>query len=161
MLRVWFGDRDGAIYNTSMYFNNRYSGKWLLEDFSKKIIRDVDQSEVLDENTISSPVLGNIHPEDLSGGVKTVILMKHFPGIYFNGSNCGNNCAKWILELGREQDCKMTLFHSMDFGDGTFDIRIMNNKRGLIAHNMSDMLDASARYLHPHGKRVYEENTID
>lgn len=148
MLRVWFGDRDGAIYNTSMYFNNRYEGKWLLEDFSRRIIEDVDLSTVIDEHTIKSPVLGNITPEEISGGVKTVILMKHFPGIYFNGSNCGNNCAKWILELGRSQNCSMTLFHSMDFGPEPFDIRIMN-KRGWIAHSMSDMLDASILYLHP------------
>lgn len=146
MLRVWFGDGKETIYNTSMYFNNRYEKKWLLEDFSKKIIKDIDNSEVVDFDTIKSPVLGNIHPEDLSGGVKTIILMKHFPGIYFNGSNCGNNCSKWILELGNEQNCCMTLYHTMDFGAGEFEIRVMN-KDGLIAHNMSEIIDASDKYL--------------
>lgn len=146
MVRVWFGDREGSIYNTSMYFNNRYEKKWLIEDFSRTVIHVVDQSEVVDENTIQSPVLGNIHPEDLSGGVKTLILMKHFPGIYFNGSNCGNNCAPWILKLGERQNCSMILYHTMDFGPGDFRVRVMN-RRGLVAHNMSEFLDASIEYL--------------
>lgn len=36
MLRVWFGDGKEAVYNISMYFNNRYEKKWLLEDFFEK-----------------------------------------------------------------------------------------------------------------------------
>lgn len=88
-------------------------------------------------------MLGNIHPEELSGGGKTLILMKHFSRTYFNGSNC----AKWILELGKEQDCCMTLYHTMDFGDGEFEIRVMNNKKELIVHNMSEVIDASDKYL--------------
>lgn len=146
MLRVWFGKKENSIYNTSMYFNNRYDGRWITEEFSREIIMDVDNSEVIDENTIKSPVLGNIHPEDLSGGVKTIILMKHFPGIYFNGSNCGDNCAKWLLKLGDMQNCSMVLYHTMDFGKEPFDIRIMN-KRGLHAYNMMDVIDASVTYL--------------
>ena len=146
MLRVWFGDRKNAIYNTSVFFKNRYENDWIIDDFAKELIRDVDRSEVIDANTISSPVLGNISPLQLSGGVKAVILMKHYPGYIFNASNCGDNCAKWILQLGDEQNFTINLFHVMDFGDGDFDIRILNDKK-LITHNMQEFLNAGAFYL--------------
>ena len=44
------------------------------------MIRDVDQSEVVGEQLIQSPVLGAIPPAQLSGGVKTLILIYKDPG---------------------------------------------------------------------------------
>ena len=151
MLRVWFGNKEGSIYNTSMFFDNRYERKWITEDFSKRLIKDIDQSDVIDADTIKSPVLGLISPEEISGGVKTVILMNHYSRIYFNGSNCGNNCARWILDIGKRKDCSMVLYHTMVFDADSFDIRIMNHKN-LIVHNMSEFMDASIQYLR--GKSV-------
>ena len=97
-------------------------------------------------NSIKSPVLGNISPLQLSGGVKALLLMKNFPGKIFNASNCGNNCAKWILALGEEQNYTINLYHVMDFGEGAFDIRVLNDKK-LIAHDMQEFLEAGNRYL--------------
>lgn len=146
MLRVWFGDKKNAIYNTSVYFKNRYKDDWILEEFSKSIIEDIDHSRVIDANSIQSPVLGNISPLQLSGGVKALILMKHYPGKIFNASNCGNNCAKWILFLGETQNFTINLLHIMNFGGGEFEIRILNDKK-LIVHNMQEFLDAGVKYL--------------
>jgi len=111
-----------------------------------EIIHTVDRSEVIDAQTIKSPVLGMIPPEKLSGGVKTLILMAHYPGKIFNASNCGNNCARWILELGERQNFTINLHHIMDFGPGEFQIRILNH-RTLVAHDMREFLDAGSRYL--------------
>ena len=116
MLRVWFGERPNAVYNTSVYFKNKYEDEWITEDFARKVIRDVDYSEVKDANTIQSPVLGSISPLQLSGGVKALLLMKHYPGKIFNASSCGDNCAKWILELGESRNFTINLFHIIDFG---------------------------------------------
>ncbi len=146
MLRVWFGDKENAIYNTSVFFKNRYRDEWIIDDFARNVISDVDHSEVIDANSINSPVLGNISPLQLSGGVKALILMKHFPGKIFNASNCGDNCSKWILKLGDEQDFTVNLFHVMDFGKGDFKIRILNDRK-LVAHNMQEFLDAGVFYL--------------
>ncbi len=44
MLRVWFGDRDNAIYNTSVFFKNRYKDEWITDEFARKVIKDVDHS---------------------------------------------------------------------------------------------------------------------
>ena len=72
--------------------------------------------------------------------------MKHFPGKIFNASKCGDNCAKWLLFLGETQNYTVNLLHVMDFGSGTFDIRILNH-RNLIVHNMQEFLDAGVKYL--------------
>lgn len=146
MVRVWFGDRKNAIYNTSVFFKNRYEDEWITDDFAKKVIKDIDHSEVIDANSINSPVLGNISPLQLSGGVKALILMKHFPGKVFNASNCGDNCAKWILSLGEEQDFTINLFHVMNFGKDQFSIRILNSKN-MVAHDMQEFLNAGVKYL--------------
>ena len=138
MLRVWFGGRPNAVYNTSVYFKNKYEDEWITEDFAREVIRDVDHSEVKDANTIQSPVLGSISPLQLSGGVKALLLMKHYPGKTFNASSCGDNCAKWILELGESKNFTINLFHIMDFGKGEFEIRILNH-RTLVAHRSSLM----------------------
>ncbi len=146
MLRVFFGEKPNLIYDTSVFFKHSYESEWMEEQFAKDVIRDVDRSEVEGNNVINSPVLGSISPLQLSGGVKALILMKHFPGKVFNASNCGNNCAKWLLEIGKQKDYTVCLFHIMDFGPGEFEIRILNDKK-LIVHNMKEFLDAGAKYL--------------
>lgn len=44
--------------------------------YKKEMILDVDKSIVLGNAVIDSPVLGKISPTALSGGVKTLILIK-------------------------------------------------------------------------------------
>lgn len=147
MVRVWFGDRKNAIYNTSVFFKNRYKDEWITDPFAREVIHDVDRSEVIDSNDIDSPVLGKISPLQLSGGVKALILMKNYPGLIFNASNCGDNCAKWILELGKSKSFTINLFHVMNFGSEPFEIRVLNHPK-LIVHNMQEFLDAGVYYLH-------------
>ncbi len=73
---------------------------WLEDDEVKRMIEDVDSSKVLSSHAIESPVMGIIPPTSLSGGVKTLILIKEMPDKVFNASNCGDNCARWLLKIG-------------------------------------------------------------
>ena len=146
MLRIWFGDRKDVIMNSSVYFRNTYKDAWITDEFAKKVIKDIDKSEVIDAQNIQSPVLGGISPEKLSSGVKTLILMKHNPGKVFNASNCGDNCAKWILDIAREKDFTIALFHVMDFGNDPFEIRVLNAPK-LKVYTMRELLDAGVKYL--------------
>lgn len=134
-----------AIFNTAVYFKNVYEDSWITDSFAKKMILDVDQSVVLGNAVIDSPVLGKISPVGLSGGVKTLILIKNEPDKIFNASTCGNNCAKWILEIGRLQDVTINLRHLMDFGRGTFDIRILNTDQ--IVHSMKELVPIAGLYV--------------
>ncbi len=146
MLRVWFGDKENAIYNTSVFFKNKYQDYWITDSFAKKVIEDVDRSKVISAGKIVSPVLGEITPTQLSGGVKALILMKNYKKYIFNASNCGDNCAKWILKLAEDKDLTINLYHVMNFGEGEFEIKIMNH-RNLVVHNMEEFLVAGDKYL--------------
>ena len=110
MLNVFFGDMKDAIYNTSAYFKYDYEDSWIVDPFVKKMIQDVDQSAVLDSGVIDSPVLGKIPPTGLSGGVKTLILVKFEKDKVFNASTCGDNCAKWLLRIAENEDSPFNEF---------------------------------------------------
>ncbi|MDD6826241.1 MAG: DUF4869 domain-containing protein [Oscillospiraceae bacterium] len=145
MLKVFYGEMDNVIYNTSVYFKNRFKPQWMEDARAIEMIKDVDKSTVLGTGAIDSPVMGIIAPVSLSGGVKTLILIDQIPEKVFNASNCGDNCAKWLLEIGREKDVVINLGHVMDFGEGEFEIEILNS--GDIVHNMYDMAVIAGRYI--------------
>ena len=145
MLNIYLGDMPSAIYNTSVYFKNVYEDSWFLDDFAKKVIKKVDSSDVIDVRAIKSPVLGVIPPTELSGGAKTLLLIKNCPDEVFNASTCGDNCARFILELAKEKDITINLRHIMDFGKADFSAKILNDDS--IVHGMEEFLFAAARYV--------------
>ncbi len=139
MLNIIFGKIDDVIYNTSVFFKNTYEKEWLLEEETKQMILDIDKSKVLGNGAIESPVLGIIPPTSLSGGVKTLILISHIKDKIFNASNCGNNCAFWLLKIAKEKDITINLRHLMDFGNGEFEINVVNKNK--IVHSMNELLE--------------------
>ena len=150
MLNVYFGDMPEAIYNTSVYFKNTYQDKWITTELSKEMIRDVDKSEVHSANLIESPIFGMMQPTKLSGGVKTLILIAYDKKHVFNASNCGDNCAKWILKIAEMRNVKgekvvINLRHLMDFGDGKFKIRVLNS--GKIVKSMAELIPEAVPYV--------------
>ena len=70
-----FGDIKNSIYHPPTYFDNQYEDDWIIHPLSVEMIKDVDKSEVKSPHLIESPVLGPISPKEISGGVKTLILM--------------------------------------------------------------------------------------
>ena len=142
MLSVYYGDMPEAIYNPALFFKNSYSDDWITDELSKAMIRDVDKSEVIGPRIIDSPVLGGITPRELSGGVKTLICIYKRPDRVFNASACGDNCAKWLLEIGKRQDVTINLRHLMDFGEIEFTIKVLNTDQTV--HNMDELLPIAA-----------------
>lgn len=145
MLNIYFGDMPEAIYNTAVYFKNVYKDQWITNEYSRRMIKDVDRSDVVSASVIQSPVLGSITPLQLSGGVKTLMLIKFDRQHVFNASTCGDNCAKWILDMAKERKVVINLYHVMDFGKEAFKIRVINS--GNIAHNMPELIHESIPYL--------------
>lgn len=97
---------------------------------------------------IESPVLGPISTKELSGGVKTLTLMLMAfdeSGRIFNASACGDNCAKWILQIAEKRDLTINLRHIMDFGEGQFEFKILNT--GDIVHNMLEFVNIAGEYV--------------
>ena len=145
MLFIYFGNMPEAIYNTDVYFNFTYDEDWLLDDFAREAIQKVDKSEVLDKGAVQSPVFGIIPPERLSGGTKTLLLMKNCPDQIFNASTCGDNCAKFILNLAKKRDLTINLRHIMNFGRARFRARILND--GAAVSGMEEYLFEAAKYV--------------
>jgi hypothetical protein len=140
MLKILFGEAAEAVYHPPTYFDNRYEDEWITDPLSVQMIKDVDQSEVVGAHLIQSPVLGSIPVKDISGGVKTLILMAFDQsGKIFNASACGDNCAKWIVKLGKEKDLTINLHHVMDFSSiSDFEALILNT--GKVVHSYEEYL---------------------
>ena len=145
MLKIYYGDMPEAVYNTSVYFKNVYEDGWITDALSREMILDIDKSIVLEKAVIDSPVMGKIPPTSLSGGVKTLILMKYEPQKIFNASTCGDNCAKWILKMAKIQDITINLRHIMDFGDEEFEILVLNSNQ--VVHNMKELVPIAGLYV--------------
>lgn len=145
MLKIFYGDMPDAVYNTAAYFKYDYEDAWITDPFVKNMILDVDQSTVLDSGVIDSPVLGKIPPLGLSGGVKTLILVRFNKEKVFNASTCGDNCAKWFLKMAETEDYTINLHHLMDFGRDPFTIHILNTDQ--IVHSMKELVPVAGEYV--------------
>lgn len=146
MLKIYLGEMEDAIYHLPTYFDNQYKDEWITDPLSVKMIKDVDQSDVIAERLIDSPVLGPISVKELSGGVKTLMLMAFDnSGKIFNASVCGNNCAKWILQIGKMKELTINLNHIMDFGTDEFEIEILNTNE--VIHNRKEFTEIAVEYV--------------
>lgn len=105
MLRVFIGAREGSIRDSMVdaYFDNNYYPEWVDDEMVKKMILDIDKSVVESRYCIMSPVLGQIPPQYISGGVKALILMWKTDKVV-DLTACGEDCAEWIVKLGELKD---------------------------------------------------------
>lgn len=145
MLHVHYGDMPNVIYNTAVYFRNVYLDAWFDDPYAQRMIKAVDKAEVLGSHLIKSRQLGLIPPTDLSGGVKTLLLIHNIPNKVFNASTCGDNCAHWLLDMGKKREVTINLYHMMDFGKRPFELEILNNHQ--IVHTMPELILAAGEFL--------------
>lgn len=145
MLSIYLGDMDNAIFHPPTFFDNTYKNEWITNPLSKKMILDVDKSTVIGTHLIESPVLGPISTLQLSGGVKTLMLMAFDENNNVFNATCGDNCAKWILEISNHKDLTINLRHIMNFGKKPFEAKILNT--GQIVHNMLEFVLVSGDYV--------------
>ena len=145
MLNIFYGDMKEAIYNTASYFKYDYEDEWIVDPFVNAMIKGVDKSTVLACGVIDSPILGKIQPVELSGGVKTLILVKFEKDKIFNASTCGDNCAKWLLKIAETEDRTVNLHHLMDFGTEPFTIHILNTDQ--IVHSMDELVSIAGEFV--------------
>lgn len=98
----------------------------------------MDRGVVLGPNAVETKVLGVIPPEKLSSGTKTLLLMLFAPQNVYNATNCGDNCAYWILRIANRHDITINLHHLMNFGNGRFTALIGNT--GQTVHTMDELV---------------------
>lgn len=128
MLKIHFGALQGELKMPSGFFDLEYEDDWFGDPFVKQMILDVDKSEAVSAYNIISPVLGGITHKQSSGGVKNLILAYKREDLIIDASHCGDNCSKWLIEIGKIKDLVITLHHPMLF-DRDFDALILNNNK--------------------------------
>ncbi len=132
MVKVYFELNDKDIISTSKYFNNSYTEAWL-DDWAKRVIREIDSSELVSEGLVQSPVLGPITLREISSGAKALITMNADETVISNANSCGDNCAALLAELSKKKDFEIYLAYPMNFGSLEFDMYIVRD--GAICHN--------------------------
>lgn len=88
-------DKKNLVWSSSKLFNLVYKKEWFQDPFVIEMIREIDKTEYFDDNLFKSPVLGYIRAEELSGGVKTLILALKYKNpdkLYYRLSSIGDNC---------------------------------------------------------------------
>lgn len=145
MLSVYFGEKDNVMYGPS-WFRFNYRSEWFEDALVDKMIIDIDKSRYIGGDLINSDVLGPIPPERLSGGVQTLISIYKRPDLMFNATSCGENCAKWLLEIGNIEDVSINLRYFMPFdGHEPFRIRIINDDT--IVTDMHEYTHIAIKYI--------------
>jgi hypothetical protein len=67
-------------------------------------------------------------------------MQERLPEHVYNASACGDNCAAWLLRIGKEKDVLVRLGHQMRFTEEPFDIRIENT--GQVVHTRQELVTA-------------------
>lgn len=103
MLKMFFGEMEEAYYSGSELFDNWVDCGVINTDFSKRVIKEIDGSEVVSPYLIMSPVLGAISYRMLSGGAKTLMCLVYTDTI-FDLAAMGDNCFKFLPEIAYIKD---------------------------------------------------------
>lgn len=143
MLYITFKESEAVITNVDLFFDNNYDSQWFLDPMVKRMITDIDKSEVISENIIQSPVLGQIPPSMISGGVKALILMLKTDNVIW-ATACGDNCARWIVEISKMKDVTICLEHLLHFPD---DFEAICVDDGMEIHSLYDYSEEALQQL--------------
>ena len=145
MLHIKFGEMDNVNYGPS-WFKANYHPEWLKDPFVQDMILGVDKSKYVDGLVIDSPVLGPIPPERLSGGIQTLIMIYERPDLVFDATSCGENCSKWLLEIGKQKDVMVNLNYLMKF-DKCDNIEVYIENENRLINSYEDYIFTAVKYV--------------
>lgn len=118
MLRVLLDDEkvDVSAYESyvSDHFNDEFEREWFEDSYVQRIIKEIDDTEVVEGFNLYNQFLGGIPPEYLSSGCKGLILI-HKENVKINGDRLGDNCIPILMELAATKDVDITLRHIPEF----------------------------------------------
>ena len=154
MLYIHFGSLDDEIKDVDAVFNLFYTPEWLDDPFVREILKDVDHCVVEPYGRLQHEFLGSFSVDGLSGGTKSLLLAYFLNGddaSIIDASNCGDNCAKWLLKISKMKDITVTLCNIMAFPlDEDFECVILNNSERVT--DVHDYSRIAVYYLFGAGK---------
>lgn len=151
MLKIQLGSDENVIEDVDVWFDNEYEDVWLKDPFVQRMIESVDDSQVLSTSCIKNEVLGLFPPTDLSGGIKALILMYETDEIIY-ATNCGDNCASWIMEIAEKKDITICLEHYMEFPEN---VKALVVNYGRFVETNQDLQETMLYFSS--GVKVYED----
>ena len=101
--------------NPDGYFNVHKKPSWFNNREVKRIIKEIDDTEAVQDEFLLSPVYGAIAPERLSTGCKCLILLSINPKCNLYASRMGDNCSDLLLEMAEKTDVIVTFHNLMKF----------------------------------------------
>ena len=148
MLKIYFG-YSNLDFNPDSWFRSWFDRKYLLTDFTKRMLKSVAKCDMIGENLIISEILGPIDPERMGTGCKMVLFLAYEankqrfgrPGIHW----CGDNLIPFIREVGRmhdivEFDCDRPI-PLFDKKYGEYNDKVLLANTGKYCDNGWDFLD--------------------
>lgn len=162
MIYVAYGEIDTNtaprqyIHNIDGFFDDYIEDSWMLEQFAKKTIHDIDKSEIIAPKIIESPVLEQIPRTWISGGSKLLIMMNVIQDVIYDGDNLGDNCWPLFLELGKTKDIAISLsyYPSFEWPNGA---KIYNLDTQTIISNREDFISAFLSSAYANKERQFNE----
>ena len=103
MLKVWFGESEKALKSGNGYFDNWLDDSCLETEFAKRIVKAIDKSDLISKNLVQSPVIGAVPPSFLSGGTKSLLILKYSDNV-MSITAFGKNCYPYIIEISKDKD---------------------------------------------------------
>lgn len=145
MLRIIFGETEGTMHVPS-WFRFNYEEEWFEDPLVAEIMADVDKSCYKGNQLIVNDELGPIPPERLSEGVQTLICIYKMPDLMYNATKCGENCAQWLVEIGRREDVTVNLRYYLPLDDcGDIEIEILNEHKKV--HSAEEYMHIALKYV--------------
>jgi hypothetical protein len=136
----------GEIIIPDTYIKSVVKKDWFEDTYIKDMILDVDKTICYSAYNMESPVLGGINYNQLSTGVKNLILAYKLENPVIDISLCGDNCAKWIIDIGKKKDYIADLYHVMIFDEKTeFNCILLNDNSKV--KTLKDYNNAIMNYL--------------
>lgn len=89
-------DLDPVRMDSRLYFSRFAEDEWFESDFGRRVIKEIDQAEVLFGSALKNRFGKGMSTEQLSTGSKTLFLLKYMPDYVYYGSNMGDNCVPFF-----------------------------------------------------------------
>lgn len=116
--------------------------EWFNDDFVKRMVRSVDRSEVISAYSIASPYIGIINYNELSSGVKNLVIA-YKTDRPIQSRWMGKNCINWLMRIAEEKDVYLTINHALEFESyGNFKAKVLNENADI------KEINSLADYLH-------------
>lgn len=126
------------------------------------MIKDIDNVTVHNPSELVHPKWGELTIDELSGGVKTLMLLYMLSDTYtFDLTACGDNCAKWIFEISeaRKEDLYIVLRYEMELWEFGEAIHILNSDSMVAGDTGESFVEAGIEFIRHDHYNVWDHKT--